>query len=290
VKNHKKHINPEHKLNDIDEKLFEKADIKFKKSAADVLAEIKATSGTAKEIKSKAKVIKFGAWQIAAAIAFLVASSLIYMRVHSTTHTTAEHVLADVILPDGSKVKLNENSELSFNPYWWFAHRKVNFEGEAFFEVEKGSQFSVVSKNGTTSVLGTSFNINSRNNNYSVFCKTGRVMVENAQSKTVIEPNQIAITSSTGNLEKEGANETIVLSWTNGLLNFNNTSLATVFAELETQYGITIEVNRKVDLYATYTAIFTKPTNPIEALELICISNNLDFKKQDESTFVISNK
>ncbi|MFY0675255.1 MAG: FecR family protein [Bacteroidia bacterium] len=288
MKNPKDHINSEQRLGDIDEKLFEKANIKFKKSAADVLAEIKASKSVIDEPKSEAKVIKLGAWRVAAAIALLAVSSLVFMRFYSNKYSTVQYELADVELPDGSTVKLNENSELSFNPYWWFANRSIIFEGEAFFEVEKGSKFSVVSNNGTTSVLGTSFNINSRGNGYEVYCHTGKVKVENEQSHTIIEPLQMASTANNGQLETTQVNNDVVLSWTNGLLNFNNASLTTVFAELEAQYDITINVNRKVDLYATYSGIFTKPTNPIDALSIICVSNNLEFEMVDERTFIIS--
>lgn len=290
MKNPKNHINPEHRLGDIDEKLFEKADIKFKKSAADVLTEIKARKSVVDGPKSEAKVIRLGAWRVAAAIALLAVSSLVFMRFYFISHSTGQYVLADVELPDGSMVKLNQNSELSYNPYWWFANRNINFEGEAFFEVEKGSKFSVVSKGGTTTVLGTSFNINSRKNNYTVYCKTGKVMVTNSQSQTVLEPHQMARTSDAGNLEIEGADDNLVLSWTNGLLNFKNATLATVFTELENQYNISIQVNRKVDQYATYSGIFTKPTNAIEALSIICVSNDLSFEPIDAKTFAISNK
>ena len=55
--------------------------------------------------------------------------------------------------------------------------RKVSLEGEAFFEVNPGKKFEVVSKFGKTIVLGTSFNIYSRNSSYQVTCMTGKVKV-----------------------------------------------------------------------------------------------------------------
>ena len=80
-----------------------------------------------------------------------------------------------VTLPDNSIVTLRGGSELSYAPYWWFADRSLQFEGEAFFDVEKGSSFTVQSDNGVTQVLGTSFSIYANDENYEVFCKTGKV-------------------------------------------------------------------------------------------------------------------
>ena len=102
-----------------------------------------------------------------------------------------------VILPDGSIAQLNGSSTLKYHPYWWNISRNISLEGEAFFEVAKGSKFSVESKNGTTSVLGTSFNIYARSNQYEVVCVTGKVWVENATGEvsTIITPNQKAVLS-----------------------------------------------------------------------------------------------
>lgn len=61
-------------------------------------------------------------------------------------------------LPDGSVVRLNSVSRLSYKPLGWYFSRSAELSGEAFFEVEKGSKFTIYSMLGSTSVLGTSFN------------------------------------------------------------------------------------------------------------------------------------
>lgn len=283
MKDKKHHIDPKHELNELDELLFEKVDIKFSRSKEDVLAQIK--SSTPAIQKSTSRV-----WKIAAAVAFFVTSSVIFMALYSRQFTTNQYEIVDISLPDGSSVKLNENSELSFKPFAWIISRSVVFEGEAFFEVTKGSKFSVESKNGTTSVLGTSFNINSRTNNYTVFCKTGKVLVSNLQSNTVLTPNQQASVGKNGSLINTVALENTVLQWINGLLSFQNNTLEQVFEELEKTYNISISVSRKVDLYATYSGIFTLPNDATEALSIICISNDLEFDQTSPSAFSISKK
>ena len=71
---------------------------------------------------------------------------------------------------------LNAASRLQYHPYWWRFERQVKLEGEVFL-VKPGTLFKVVSEKGTTEVLGTEFNIYSREKNYSVFCQSGTVKV-----------------------------------------------------------------------------------------------------------------
>ena len=46
-------------------------------------------------------------------------------------------------LPDHSNISLNANSSLSYTSSEWETERKLQLEGEAFFEVEKGEKFIV---------------------------------------------------------------------------------------------------------------------------------------------------
>ena len=73
-------------------------------------------------------------------------------------------ISSEILLPDGSAVTLNANSKLQ---YYTHSARKVWLEGEAFFEVKKipetAEPFQVVTNDLTITVLGTTFNVNSRN-------------------------------------------------------------------------------------------------------------------------------
>ena len=115
-------------------------------------------------------------WSIAAVFVLFLGISG-FFRFYSKTITTQAGSHLAMSLPDGSKVNLNAQSTLTYHPYWWRFERKVTFEGEGFFEVEKGKRFSVISKLGTTQVLGTTFNIFSRNDVYRVTCISGSVKV-----------------------------------------------------------------------------------------------------------------
>ncbi|TNF27090.1 MAG: iron dicitrate transport regulator FecR, partial [Bacteroidetes bacterium] len=194
------HIKDEHQLPEDWEKIVRNSEPTFAKSKEDVWNEMMIDID---EKPTEPKVIQLNWFRYAAAAAIvLLLSTTAFLRFYTESVTTPAGLHSSVSLPDGSTVELNAATELSYHPYWWRFNRSVKMEGEAFFEVVKGSSFSVVSENGTTTVLGTSFNINSRENGYTVFCKTGKVSVEHESSKVVIAPNESAELQANGELQK----------------------------------------------------------------------------------------
>lgn len=68
-----------------------------------------------------------------------------------------------VTLNDGSVIQLNGNTKLSYPSQTLASVRSVKLDGEAFFNIAKDTNtpFLVISKDFTTQVVGTSFNIDS---------------------------------------------------------------------------------------------------------------------------------
>ncbi|PMV74965.1 FecR family protein, partial [Pseudomonas sp. GW101-1A09] len=72
-----------------------------------------------------------------------------------------------ITLPDGTKVWLNAATTLKYPSRFTSNERKVEIDGEAYFEVTKNEQqpFKVVlSDSSVVTVLGTHFNVMSYNN------------------------------------------------------------------------------------------------------------------------------
>lgn len=89
-------------------------------------------------------------------------------------------------LPDGTRVWLNSNSEISFPEKFGSVERKVRLAGEAFIEVEKDSlrPFKVEAQGLVTTALGTSFNIKEKGEaEISISLVTGKVKVENVAKR-----------------------------------------------------------------------------------------------------------
>jgi transmembrane sensor len=191
------------------------------------------------------------------------------------------------VLPDGSSVQLNAQSEISFKPYWWKINREAHFYGEAFFDVAKGKTFTVVSLVGTTEVVGTSFNIFARKSNYAVTCITGKVKVTSlTNEKALLEPNSRAIVLPDGGISIDKNIDTLPeISWKDSYFQFTATPLKKVLSEIERQYDVKIEIN--TGIAASYTGNFSRKNDVEEVLGLICPAFGLTYTKTEPGSYLI---
>jgi ferric-dicitrate binding protein FerR (iron transport regulator) len=200
------------------------------------------------------------------------------------------------LLPDSSEVTLNAESTLRYNKRNWNEKRAVQFEGEGFFKVEPGSKaltgapFTVKSNFVTTEVLGTNFNLKARGNKVEVACVTGKVSVASnqiAHAPVILTPGleTIVIKDSPPAAPKEFDIEE-KMGWMSGILYFQSTPLTEVFAELERQAGVQLQIKTNIkDL--TFTGRI-ETSNPKDALEIICLSSGLSYSSKEDSVFIIS--
>ena len=198
-------------------------------------------------IRSRATSLK-----IAASILLVLAigiPSLWFGVIHNKTNpSTIQHFsekgVSTINLPDGSRVYLNEGSEIRY-PESFDQDRRVNLDGEAFFEVmsNPASPFTVKSEQVTVSVLGTSFNVKSGDSakDIEVYVKTGRVrmFLEDPDEFITLEPGDLgkAKESILSHLEQSDPN---YISWKTKDFKFVDEELGKVLRELEESYHVKI--------------------------------------------------
>jgi len=197
-------------------------------------------------------------------------------------------------LPDGSSVWLEPNSELSYKKSYT-EDRIVDMKGEIFFDVKRIPEkpFSVRSQHAEIKVLGTSFVVSDRKNNKetSVSVLTGKVSVtSNASKKSLILNKNMSATIQHENhvLEKAKSFKNInhLYQGTN-TLQFENTSLANVFTQLQKHTKKTIELQNKLLHDCAFTGTFNNKSikEIIETIQPI-----YDFKiKENKESFIITN-
>ncbi|MGQ8335773.1 FecR family protein [Sunxiuqinia sp. A32] len=238
-------------------------------------------------IEQKSKSISlsnYRTWAVAASILLLVGLGS-FLRFYSVKIEIPSgiHQMAD--LPDGSTVELNANSTLQYYPYWWKMQRIVKMEGEGFFNVEKGKKFIVASSGGKTQVLGTSFNIYSRDDHYKVTCITGSVKVTSRlREEVILKPNSKVEITKDGDINIKRDIETYPeISWRKNIFLFSATPAGNVFKEIERQYDIRISVD--VDDYVLYTGNFSKEQNVEDVLGYVCPALGLKFIKKSPGIY-----
>jgi ferric-dicitrate binding protein FerR (iron transport regulator) len=272
------------------ESLAGRSHIRWEKSKEQVWMDLEKRLGNEPAARS---VNFFRSWPgiaMAAGIALLTGmSALIGFYTKTVDVPAGQHL--EVSLPDKSIVRLNAQSTLSYKPFQWKLARTVKFEGEAWFDVMKGKQFEIVSDKGRTVVLGTTFNIYSRNSDYQVTCITGKVkVIEIAGTQEVIlNPGQQASLSPDGYLAiQSDINTEQTLSWLNNKFSFTSVPLVKVFEEIGRQYGV--EINVPAGLEKIYTGTFIKESSVENVLNLVCRPFDLHFIRKSDNEYSITGK
>ena len=264
--------------------LFEHLTPPFQKDKAAIWEELSQTLATPKP-KTKIRSLLLNKWVAAASI--LIVSSLLFCKNYTTTiHVPLGERLA-YTLPDGSSVQLNAGSTLDYAPYWWVFDRRLELKGEAFFDVEEGSTFTVEAEIGNTIVYGTSFNIFARSGIYKVYCSSGKVWVatKDNQKGTYLNPEDLAVVTKTSFTKQNHVDAQKSLSWINKTFHFAQSSATAVFEAIERQYNVSINFPK---ISKPYSGHFAQPKDIETCLDLVCTTLNLKFKKVNERQYIVS--
>ena len=188
--------------------------------------------------------IKSSAWfypvlKIASIV--IVAFGIIYFSFFDDSEITLQTLANEtehVILPDDSEVSLNALSQLTYDTGDWDNKRLLHLKGEAFFDVEKGQTFEVITNNGVVRVLGTEFNVISKDNLFRVSCYEGLVQIGYKNDTIKLAAGrEFSFTANKASTSK------LVITqphWLNNMSVFENANLSDVLTELETQYAIKV--------------------------------------------------
>lgn len=283
------HIGKEERLDEETERLLRSIKPPFSSSKDEMWVKLQSKLAGTEKPRPIIRELSWFSYAAAASVALLLAVGGLFAKFYQVQiiAMNGEHLSQQ--LPDGSEVILNAGSELSYHPYWWWVSRNLSFEGEGFFSVEKGSKFSVMSNNGTTEVLGTSFNINSRWDSYEVFCLTGLVRVSNDVGNVELAPNEFATSVSGSRPEKSIiGNKEEVVGWLQNKFFFTATSLKEVMREIEIQYGVQVQFSDDYSAQMAYSGYFDKSENVDEVLAIIGQAMRLSFVKVGASTYMVS--
>ena len=224
--------------------------------------------------------------KIAAVIA-VIFSSYVYFSNSNTTVRTQIAEKQNFHLPDNSEVALNANSSIEYNRKKWGEQRELTLDGEAYFKVTKGNTFKVKTSSGVVSVLGTQFNVFSRNKEFYINCYEGLVSV--AFSDTLIKlPAGTKLMVENGRIQLHDSFSEASPSWTANESSFDNTSITMVLQELERQYSIKLTAKfNSID--QRFTGSFTHGDLNL-ALKSICDPLHLAYTIEEESVTIYAKK
>ena len=229
---------------------------------AKALAEIKQKISAPEKSRSL-RLLKHWPLKVAAVLSLIVISTVLILqnqknsiqdqKGHWVTKQNPAGQKSKIHLSDGSFVTLNANSSISY-PQNFVNNRTIKLVGEAFFEVKKNPEapFKVISKEVTTTALGTSFNVRAYENSsiIEILLATGKVVVNDTISKQemYLNPGQgIKKNLANPSLQIFETDRPNIAAWTRGILHFNATPLNDVITDLENWYGVQIDIEGKSD-------------------------------------------
>ena len=189
--------------------------------------------------------------QIAASILLLFASGLtiLYYIQHQELQTLAEQDVivrsgdsgtSQVSLPDGTLVRLNANSSLTYQQNFGQNNRKVKLSGEGYFEVKKNTEKKFIVNTGyiDVTVLGTKFNLYAYEDKdiIEMALVEGHVNVSTSKPpyQTIcVKPNEkVTYNKYDNKLNIEKTTTKIETAWLNKELVFREEKLENVFLSL----------------------------------------------------------
>lgn len=215
-------------------------------------ANLKSTS--IKTSRKPLRLVAFSSLRIAASIAVIAVVSFLLWQFAANPmveHQTQYGQQTTVVLPDSTLVELNANSKLTYrkrNP------RRVWLDGEAYFEVKKkpstGANFEVITNDLTVEVLGTAFNVIETSTQTEVVLEEGSVRLDlnrSFENEFIMEPGEMVAFSaaSTGSVQKQKVATESIVSWKEGVLEFDDVPLPRLMEKIEQIYGWKAEYARE---------------------------------------------
>ncbi len=242
------------------------------------------------------KIFNFPNFAIAAALLIFISSIFIFKNwdiIYSVeTYKTKYTEKLSIMLPDGSHVQLNSDSQVQFNKSFSDSVRRVTIYGQAYFDViKKNRPFIVNTSNATIQVEGTSFDVKNRDNKTRVIVKQGFVKFSSKKSfsegKVLLKTNEMSYCINSHEPSKPVIVDAELLTgWLKNILVFDKTPLSEIVAELQRYYGIQIELAQgdNLDNLELSGEFSNRPAE--EVVSLICLALDLNYEYDDKAIVI----
>lgn len=198
-------------------------------------------------------------------------------------------------LPDGTKVWLNAVTTLKYALNFASAkERRVELEGEAYFEVAKDKlhPFKVISKKQEVEVFGTHFNVNAYTNEPEI--KTtlleGSVQVVTTDTrkeriKELLKPGQQSILAL-NKMKVVPVDAEAEVTWKNGRFTFANEPIEQIMRKIARWYDV--EIVYKGDMKEkVFAGTLSRYANISNLLNAIAATNTVHFKIEGRRVIVM---
>ena len=198
-------------------------------------------------------------------------------------------------LPDGSTVWLNAGSKMVYSQGFGVSDRRLAFQGEGYFEVEKNDEmpFLVQTHDVNVTVVGTKFNFRNypEDEEAVVELLEGKVALENQLKEEAVRylsPNEkMVLHKATGEMDITSAKVKEATLWTENILLFDEDLLPDIVRELERSYHVQIEIENE-DLKQTrfYGQFNQLEQNIYDVLDMLSETGKLKYHEEGKVIYL----
>ena len=262
----------------------------------------------------KANIFSLSRWfhhpmvAVAAVLFFLIASYASYWL--GTNHMIQQFgniiveapygAKTELWLPDSTRVWLNAGSRLVYSQGFGLEERRIQLEGEAYFEVYKmvDMPFDVQTEELNVQVLGTKFNFRNYEDDAaaSVNLMEGRVALDNllsSKKETIyLNPMQKAVLDKrTGRLQVSLSRVHDAIEWTQDNLFFDELPLEDIVRELNRSYNVKIKVADESLGQTHFYASFNRREYTIEkVLDILTATHQICYTKERDEILLYKSR
>ena len=240
-------------------------------------------------------------WRYAAVVAIIIAVGCIsYWQGEVNVKDTFADISVEaplgsktkLYLPDGTLVWLNAGSRMTYSQGFGVDNRKVELEGEGYFEVKRNEKipFFVKTKDLQLQVLGTKFNFRDYPEDHEVVVSLleGKVGLNNLlreEKEAVLSPDERAVLNkANGLLTVESVTASNASQWTDGYLFFDEELLPDIAKEMERSYNVKIHIaNDSLKTFRFYGNFVRREQNIQEVLEALASTEKMQYKIEERN-------
>ena len=215
-------------------------------------------NGTPKVVRELPR--RTGRFTVAATVAiFIFGAAILYLLqkdrpgtgapVEYYTYVSSGNITS-FTLPDGSNIHLNRNSRLTYSSRYGLTDRKVELEGEAYFDIIKDPvTFRVLFTGGEIEVMGTKFDVEAYpgSRNIITTLESGSVLFRSGGQQVMMAPGQqLSFSRLDSVFEIHRVEPALFTAWKDEIFKYRSITIQELCSRLEQMHHVKIIVGNNL--------------------------------------------
>ncbi|MDR1414390.1 MAG: DUF4974 domain-containing protein, partial [Odoribacteraceae bacterium] len=184
----------------------------------------------------------------------------------------------DITFDDGTRAWVNADTRIVYPVKFVGGERRVQVEGEAYFEVQPGARpFVVQTRLGDITALGTTFAVKAyREEEVRATLLAGRIRYSGFCT-VELSPEEQVVVSPSGDVVKNKVDVREHVAWKDALFIFNKRGLESIMTDLARWYEFTASYEDDALRRAPFSGYLKRYDNIDDFLELLRETGELDY-------------